>query len=161
MGNDIPVLLVTTCATWYTCQSHNNHPVKFDGKSNPDVANQWLKDLERICDAKMCPAENRLTFSVYMLTGDAKHWWINTKSILEERDEQVTWEAFRERFLSEYFLDSIWYAKEVEFLQLTQGRRPWQSMQRDSSTSAASTPCHLMRNGDVVSLRMASTVISV
>jgi len=23
LGNDIPVLPVTTCTTWYTCQSHN------------------------------------------------------------------------------------------------------------------------------------------
>ncbi|XP_027905698.1 uncharacterized protein LOC114165239 [Vigna unguiculata] len=62
-----------------------HHPAKFDGKTSPDAADQWLKDLERIYDAKMCPAENR------------------------------------ERFLSEYFPDSIRYAKEVEFLQLTQG----------------------------------------
>ena len=98
-----------------------HHPAKFDGKTSPDTADQWLKDLERIYDAKMCPAENRLVFSVYMLTGEAEHWWSNTKSILEERDEPVTWETFRERFLSEYFPDSIRYAKEVEFLQLTQG----------------------------------------
>jgi len=52
---------------------------------------------------------------------EVEHWWINTKSILEERDEPVTWEAFRERFLFEYFPDNIQYAKEVEFLQLTQG----------------------------------------
>jgi len=31
------------------------------------------KDLERIYDAKMCPAENRLAFSVYMLTGEGEH----------------------------------------------------------------------------------------
>jgi len=98
-----------------------HRPAKFDGRTSPDAADQWLKDLERIYDAKMCPAENRLAFSVYMLTGEAEHWWISTKSILEERDEPVTWETFRERFLSEYFLDSIRYAKEVEFLQLTQG----------------------------------------
>jgi len=60
-------------------------------------------------------------FSVYMLIGEAEHSWTSTKSILEERDEPVTWETFRERFLSEYFPDSIRYAKEVEFLQLTQG----------------------------------------
>jgi len=71
----------------------------------------------------MCPAENRLAFSVYMLTGEAEHWWSNTRSILEERDEPMSWETFRERFLSEYFPDSIRYAKEVEFLQLTQGGR--------------------------------------
>jgi len=33
------------------------------------------------------------------------------------------WEAFKERFLSEYFPDSIRYAKEIEFLQLTQVRK--------------------------------------
>ena len=37
-----------------------HHPAKFDGKTSPDAADQWLKDLERIYDAKMCPAENRL-----------------------------------------------------------------------------------------------------
>jgi len=43
------------------------------------------------------------------------------KSIMEERGEPVTWEAFRGKFLLEYFPDSVRYAKEVEFLQLTQG----------------------------------------
>jgi len=36
-------------------------------------------------------------------------------------DEPVSWETFRERFLSEYLPNSIRYDKEVEFLQLTQG----------------------------------------
>ncbi|XP_027912630.1 uncharacterized protein LOC114172246 [Vigna unguiculata] len=48
--------------------------MKFNGKTSPDAADQWLKDLERIFDVKMCPADN-----------------------------------------------SVRYAKEVEFLQLTQG----------------------------------------
>jgi len=42
------------------------------------------------------------------------------KSIIEEKQELVTWKAFRRKFLSEYFLDSVRYAKEVDFLQLTQ-----------------------------------------
>jgi len=45
------------------------------------------------------------------------------KSIMEERGKPVTWEAFRGKFLSEYFPDSVRYAKEVEFLQLTQGEK--------------------------------------
>ena len=56
-----------------------------------------------------------------MLTEEAEHWWTSTKSIMEERGEPVTWEAFRGKFLSEYFPNNIRYAKEVEFLQLTQG----------------------------------------
>jgi len=98
-----------------------HHLVKFNGKTSLDAANQWLKDLERIFDAKMCPVDNRLAFVVYMLTGEAKHWWMSMKSIMEEREKLVTWEAFRGKFLSEYFPDSVRYAKEVEFLQLTQG----------------------------------------
>ena len=98
-----------------------HHPVKFDVRVSPNAADQWLKDMERIFDAKMCPTENKFSFVVYMLTREAEHWWICTKSIMEERDEPVTWEAFRGRFLSEYFPDSVRYAKEVEFLQLTQG----------------------------------------
>jgi len=45
------------------------------------------------------------------------------KSIMEKRQEPVTWEVFRRKFLSEYFPDSVKYAKEVEFLQLTQGSK--------------------------------------
>ena len=93
-----------------------HHPVKFNGKTSPNAANQWLKDMERIFDAKMYPEESRLAFAVYILTGEAEHWWIKMKSIMEERQELVTWEVFRRKFLSEYFLESVRYAKEVEFL---------------------------------------------
>jgi len=33
---------------------------------------------------------------------------------MEEKHEQITWEAFKRKFLSEYFSDSVRYAKEVE-----------------------------------------------
>jgi len=42
---------------------------------------------------------------------------------MEERQEQITWDVFRRKFLSEYFPNNIKYAKEVEFLQLTQGSK--------------------------------------
>ena len=47
--------------------------MKFNAKTSPDAADQWLKDLERIFGAKTCPAENRLAFTVYMLTREAEH----------------------------------------------------------------------------------------
>ncbi|XP_027911473.1 uncharacterized protein LOC114170189 [Vigna unguiculata] len=111
----------TLVREWSLEEFLKHHPVKFNGKMSPDAADQWLKDLERIFDAKTCPTENRLAFTVYMLTGEAEHRWTSTKSIMEERGEPVTWEAFLGRFLLEYFPDSVRYAKEVEFLQLTQG----------------------------------------
>jgi len=134
--------------------------VKFNGKTSPDAADQWLKDLERIFDAKMCPTGNRLAFAVYMLTEEAEHWWISMKSIMEERGEHVTWEAFRGKFLSEYFPDTVRYAKEVEFLQLTQGGKSVTELLRSSSTSAVSTHCPLMRSGGAENLRTTSGEIS-
>ena len=93
-----------------------HHPAKFGGKTSPNAEDPWLKDMERIFDAKSCPTKNRLAFIVYSLTREVEHWWISTKSIMKERGEPVTWEAFRGKFLFEYFPDSVRYAKEVEFL---------------------------------------------
>jgi len=112
-----------TVREWSLEDFLKHHPVKFGGKTSPDAADQWLKYLERIFDAKMCPKESRLTFALYMLTGEVEHWWINMKCIMEERQEPITWDVFRRKFLSEYFPDSVKYAKEVEFLQLTQGSK--------------------------------------
>jgi len=42
---------------------------------------------------------------------------------MEQKEELVTWEAFKGKLLLEYFPDSVRYAKEVEFLQLTQGSK--------------------------------------
>jgi len=49
-----------TVREWSLEDFLKHHLVKFDGKTSPDAVNQWLKDIERIFDAKMCPAENRL-----------------------------------------------------------------------------------------------------
>ncbi|XP_027912213.1 uncharacterized protein LOC114171279 [Vigna unguiculata] len=112
-----------TAREWSLEDFLKHHSVKLGGKTSPDAADQWLKDLERIFDAKMCPKESRLAFAVYMLKGEAEHWWVSMKSIMEERQEPVTWDVFRRKFLSEYFPDNVKYAKEVEFLQLTQGSK--------------------------------------
>ncbi|XP_027927836.1 uncharacterized protein LOC114184725 [Vigna unguiculata] len=79
--------------------------------------------MERIFNANRCPDESRLAYSMYMLAGEAEHWWANMKLVMEEKREQITWEAFKKKFLSEYFPDGVRYAKEVEFLQLTQGNK--------------------------------------
>jgi len=59
---------------------------------------------------------SRLAFIVYMLTEEAEHWWASMKLVMEEKREQITWEAFKKKFLFKYFPDSVRYAKEVEFI---------------------------------------------
>ncbi|XP_052736651.1 uncharacterized protein LOC128197860 [Vigna angularis] len=86
-----------------------------------DEADQWLRDIEKIFNAKRCPDENRLAYAEYLLTGEACHWWTSAKAILADAQQLVTWEVFRAKFYEEYFPDIVQFAKEVEFLQLVQG----------------------------------------
>ncbi|XP_052736657.1 uncharacterized protein LOC128197864 [Vigna angularis] len=100
-----------------------HHPAKFSGKCNSDEADHWFQDMERIYEAKGCPDEKKLAYTQYLLTGEAGHWWNSVKAILERNETPITWELFRTKFYTEYFPDSVRYAKEVEFLELTQGNR--------------------------------------
>ncbi|XP_052734270.1 uncharacterized protein LOC128196752 [Vigna angularis] len=98
-----------------------HHPAKFNGKCSPDEADQWLRDMERVYNAKRCPDENRLSYTEYLLTGEASHWWSSARMILEGTRTPITWDLFKRKFYKEYFPDTLRYAKEVEFLELVQG----------------------------------------
>ncbi|XP_047168298.1 uncharacterized protein LOC124837060 [Vigna umbellata] len=108
-------------AEWSLESFLQHHPAKFSGKFLPDEADQWLRDMERIYNAKRCPDDNRLAFTEYLLTGEASHWWASARAILTDAQQPITWEVFRNKFYEEYFPDSVRFAKEVEFLQLVQG----------------------------------------
>jgi len=82
-----------------------------------------MENMEQIFDAKRYPNESKLAYIMYMLIGEAKHCWAIMKLVMEEKREQITLEAFKKNFLFEYFPDSVRYAKEVVFLDLTQGTR--------------------------------------
>ncbi|XP_017406195.1 uncharacterized protein LOC108319543 [Vigna angularis] len=108
-------------AEWSLENFLQHRPAKFDGKCLPDGADQWLRDMEQIYNAKRCPDDNRLAYTEYLLTGEASHWWASVKMILTEAQSPISWEVFKEKFYEEYFPDSVRFGKEVEFLQLVQG----------------------------------------
>jgi len=97
-----------------------HNPPKFTRGGNPDKADQWMRDIERIFEATECPEERKLSCDVYMFTEDAEFWWKDIRQMMEGRGENVTWESFKVRFLEEYFPDSVKNAKEIEFMQLEQ-----------------------------------------
>ena len=117
-----------------------HHPSCFDGKTSPDEADQWMRDTERIYDAKRCPTENRLAYSEYLLAGEVVPWWSSMKMMLEDSREPITWELFKKKFYAEYFLDSVRYDKEGEFLQLMQGEMSVSEYAENLSNWADFTP---------------------
>ncbi|XP_014498271.1 uncharacterized protein LOC106759558 [Vigna radiata var. radiata] len=98
-----------------------HNPNKFSRKCSPDEVDEWLNNVERIYDAKRCVEDKRLTFTEYLLTGEARHWWSNMKMLLEDSNTHISWEDFKDKFYEEYYPDIVRFAKEVEFLQLIQG----------------------------------------
>ncbi|XP_047148315.1 uncharacterized protein LOC124820623 [Vigna umbellata] len=97
-----------------------HHPAKFDDKCSPDEVDNWFRDMERIYNANRCSDDNRLAYSEYLLTEEASHWWTTMRVLLESSVTPISWEVFK-KFYTEYFPDSVRFAKEVEFLQLVQG----------------------------------------
>lgn len=99
----------------------SNNPTQFKGGYDPEEAEHWIQELEKIFEIMACSADRRVTYATFMLMGNAEYWWQGTRRLLEAEGREITWEVFRTRFLERYFPTSVRYAKEMEFLQLRQG----------------------------------------
>ncbi|XP_020224157.1 uncharacterized protein LOC109806187 [Cajanus cajan] len=97
------------------------HPPQFKGEADPEVADHWICELEKIFTVLGCSQERRLAYAVYILVGEAEHWWRGTHHMLTARGVVVDWECFRRMFLEKYFPESVRHAKEAEFMRLHQG----------------------------------------
>ncbi|XP_020239852.1 uncharacterized protein LOC109818739 [Cajanus cajan] len=96
-------------------------PPQFKGDADPDVADQWLSEMEKIFSVLGSSEERKLAYAVYMMGGEAEYWWRGTRQMLESRGVLIDWDCFRRVFLEKYFPDSVRYAKEAEFMRLHQG----------------------------------------
>lgn len=96
-------------------------PPHFKGESEPEKAELWIKELEKIFVAMECPDDRRVSHAIYQLQGDAEFWWSATQTMLEARGEVITWIVFKTHFLEKYFPVSARQAKESEFFKLYQG----------------------------------------
>ena len=107
----------------------------------------------------MCPEESRLAFAVYVLTGEAEHWWISMKSIMEERKELVTWEVFSRKFSPSTSPTTSNMLKRWSSYSWLKEANLWLSMRKNSSILGVSTPSHWMKNGNSGNSRTASMEI--
>ena len=98
-----------------------NQPPKFDGNFDPEGARSWLVEIEKIFEAMGCLEEHKVTYATFMLMGEAEHWWRLTKPALPAVNGIIAWDAFKEKFLSNYFPRDLRKQKAKEFLELKQG----------------------------------------
>ena len=83
-------------------------PPKFKGKVDPEKADEWIQELEKIFEVMECAARTNVTFTAYLLIGDVEYWWKSTKSMMEVAQEEVTWETFKRKFLHKYFQEAAY-----------------------------------------------------
>jgi hypothetical protein len=96
-------------------------PPQFLGETEPEKADLWIQEIEKIFTVLRCPDEVKVTYASYLLLGDAEYWWKGTRKMIEANNQDITWEIFRTKFLDKYFPRSARTAKEQEFLTLKQG----------------------------------------
>ncbi|KAI3808945.1 hypothetical protein L1987_24908 [Smallanthus sonchifolius] len=74
-------------------------PKEYNGQVDPILSHRWVVDMESNFETTKCKPEDRVMFSVPLLTGRAKEWLLNLR---KERGDlgvtSMTWEEFKAAF---------------------------------------------------------------
>ena len=95
-----------------------NNPPTFKGRYDPDGAQTWLREIERIFRGMDYPEAQKVRLGTHMLAEEADDWWISTRQLLRATGEVITWVVFSREFLRKYFPEDVRGKKEIEFLEL-------------------------------------------
>ncbi|XP_027348013.1 uncharacterized protein LOC113859436 [Abrus precatorius] len=78
-------------------------PPKFEGGFNPEGAQRWVADVEKVFNAMGCREEHKVAYAIYLLCGEAKDWWRFAGQTLPQEGGYIQWETFNAIFLGNYF----------------------------------------------------------
>ena len=59
-----------------------NNPPTFKGGFDPDGAELWIQKLEKIFLAMNCNDNQRVTYAIFMLEGEAENWWHGARQLM-------------------------------------------------------------------------------
>ncbi|XP_057426059.1 uncharacterized protein LOC130719448 [Lotus japonicus] len=100
----------------------NRHaPPKFQGEAEPEKADLWVQEMEKIFEALHTPDAEKVNLATFMLKGDAEYWWRSARQLMMANHEVITWESFRKAFMDKYFPETAREEMENRFLSLRQG----------------------------------------
>ncbi|XP_027364319.1 uncharacterized protein LOC113871422 [Abrus precatorius] len=95
-------------------------PPKFEGGFNPEVAQRWVADVEKMFNVIGCHEENKVAYATYLLCGEGEDWWRFAGQTLPQEDGYIQWKTFKIIFLGNYFPRNLRKQKAREFLELKQ-----------------------------------------
>ncbi|MQL80043.1 hypothetical protein Taro_012469, partial [Colocasia esculenta] len=98
-------------------------PSTYSGGPNPDTAEHWIHEIERVFATMRCPEADRVVLAAYQLRGFDLEWWrlkMQT-TFAGRREEAITWSEFLEVFNDTFFLIQVQQVKREQFRTLQQG----------------------------------------
>ncbi|GKV49055.1 hypothetical protein SLEP1_g55827 [Rubroshorea leprosula] len=104
-------------------QFQNMNPPSFKGVPDPDVAESWVKKLEKMFKLLKCTDVQKVELAVFTLEGEADNWWTAAQDGFSKKGEEVTWDKFVQAFYRKYFSAAVLERKELEFRNLKKARK--------------------------------------
>ncbi|XP_058726571.1 uncharacterized protein LOC131597932 [Vicia villosa] len=95
-----------------------NNPPLLKGTHDPDGAQKWLKEIERIFRVIDYAENMKVRYGTHMLSEEAGDLWVANRAELDADGVEITWVVFRREFLRRYFPEDVQGRKEIEFLEL-------------------------------------------
>jgi hypothetical protein len=80
---------------------YSHHSASFDGRGDHISAENWLNDVDELLATTGCTNEQKVAYTAYMLTGEAKHWWQDKKAVLVADlglEIAISWDVFKLEF---------------------------------------------------------------
>ncbi|MQL78877.1 hypothetical protein Taro_011294 [Colocasia esculenta] len=98
-------------------------PPTYLGGPNPDTAEHWVHEIERVFATMRCPAADRVVLAAYQLRGFALEWWrLKMQTTFAGRTEEaITWPEFLDVFNDTFFPIQVQQVKREQFRTLQQG----------------------------------------
>ncbi|MQL88707.1 hypothetical protein Taro_021275 [Colocasia esculenta] len=80
-------------------------PPTYLGGPNPDTAEHWVHEIERVFVTMRCPAADKVVLAAYQLRGFALEWWrLKMQTTFVGRTEEaITWSEFLDVFNDTFF----------------------------------------------------------
>src|SRR3954470_4596918 len=89
-----------------------NNPPLFKGTHDPEGAQKWLKEIERIFRVIDYAKNLKVRYGTHMLSEEADDWWLVTRAVLDTDGIEITWTIFKREFLRRYFPEDVRGRKE-------------------------------------------------
>src|SRR3954468_576906 len=93
-------------------------PAKFSGTTDPMVANDWLRSVNKDLVTVGCTDAEKVRFAAHLLEGLAATWWDNFQ--ITTPIDEVTWAIFEDGFRTAHISSGVMSLKKKEFHNLKQ-----------------------------------------